>query len=246
MNYSGVYLYLAIEENKVLVDSLMSALLQGSIRYAIPYTYTYRYGAPASLTSSNVSITLTRQFGHKLKRLTYACYNGSENSYLTYDHSNVNGTKVSQIQSSIDSRPLTDYQLNCFNPNLSINPVGVNWVFPANAANGSIAADDYREMRNKFQVGSTIPSYFSYQLNWCYMDAWGLQDMMKNYVQNVPDENIDDGLNLLDADHVYTIQLTTPAVNNTNFSTVASGIVHYVFALFVRNLAVTADGISFY
>ncbi len=245
-NYNGVYLYLAVEENKVLVDSLMSALLAGSIRYAIPYTYVYRYGATGA--SSNMSITLTRQFGHKLKRILFASFNGSETSNQSFNHSNFNGTKIKTLQSSIDSRPLTDYQLNCFNPNNGTNPLGVAWQYPSSAAAGeSSTGDDYREMRDKL-VGSCICSYLSYQINWCYADQWGLQSMIQGPAQSVDDANVDDGLNLLDADHVYTLQLTTPAIvvaTNANTDTVAS-LAHYLFALFVRNLAISADGISFY
>lgn len=243
--YANVFLFLAVEENKVLVDSLMSALLAGSIRYTIPYTYVYRFGA--SGTSSNMSITLTRQFGHKLKRVLFSSFVGSETSNQSFNHSNFNGTKIATLQSSIDSRPLTDYQLNCFNPNLNINPSAVTWTYPSTTATvmsgGSISGDDYREMRDKL-VGSCIPSYLSYQINWCYADQWGLQSMAKNFTQSVDDGQIDDGLNLLDADHVYTLQLTTPQIPVASSDT-ANSLVHYLFALFVRNLAVSAEGISF-
>jgi len=217
----------------------MSSLMAGSIKFTIPYTYTYRYGGTGS--SSNMSITLTRQFGHKLKRLLYAPFVGSETSCWSFDHSNNNGVKVTTLQSSIDSRPLTDYQLNCFNPN--------NTIIPANSgfslANTGIFGDDYREMR-KWIIGTCLPSYGAYQNWWFYIDSWGQQPFFKQQMQNTVDEsNIDDGLNLLDADHVYTIQVTTPCINN-NGAVTANSIVHYLFALFERNLSIGVDGIQFY
>jgi hypothetical protein len=78
------------------------------------------------------------------------------------------------------------------------------------------------------------------------MDSWGQQPFMRQALNNTVEEHqIDDGLNLLDSDHVYTIQLTTPCINNTGAVT-ANSIVHCVFALFERNLSISVDGIQFY
>jgi hypothetical protein len=239
---NNVYLYLAIEENKMLVDSLMSSLMAGSIKFEIPYTYVYRYGAASTASSSNMSITLTRQFGHKLKRLWYAPFCGNETSCWSFDHSNNNGTKITQLQSSIDSRPLTDYQLNCYNPNNAILPTNCGFT----TAGTGVFSDDYREMRNKAIVKSCLTNYLTYQNFWSYMDSWGQEDFSKSLIQSDFDfSQIDDGLNLLDADHVYTIQLTTPCVGNAGSATAANGIVHYLFALFERSLRITVDGIAF-
>jgi hypothetical protein len=239
MSYTNVALFLAIEENSVICSSLRSALAAGSIKYKIPYTYTYRLAGTGS--ASNMSITITRQFGHKLKRMLYSCFSGSETSNYSFDHSNVNGTKIATLQSSIDSRPLTDYALNCLNPNVNIFPAGTGF-----SATTFPYSDDYMEM-SKYIRGSSIPSQLSYQINWHYADCWGIQPLLNELNQNVDNSNINDGLNILDADHVWTIQATTPAINTTtNPNTATAGqIVHYVFALYERNLHVSTEGISF-
>jgi hypothetical protein len=245
--FNSVYLFLAIEQNSVLVNSLKASLAAGTIKMQIPYTYTYRYGGTGSL--SNMSITLTRQFGHKLKRLLYAPFCGTESGYTSFDHSNVNGTKVTQLQTSIDTRPLTDYQLNCFNPQYATaQNTNATAVLPTNCGfslTTSPFGDDYREMKNKMILYSCLPSYGAYQTNWFYADTWGQQDFAKDILTpEIDDSNIDDGLNLLDADHVYTIQVNTPCINNAN-SVCNGSIVHYLFALFQRTLSISQEGISF-
>lgn len=249
-NFINVYLYLAIEENKVIVDSLNSSMKSGSMKYQIPYTYSYRFGQAGGSTSANFTVTLTRQFGDKLKRLLYVPFHGNEYGPYTYCHSNVNGALVKTIQTTLDSRPLTDYPLNCYNPQSSINVGG--FALPTQAAGvisgGDISGDDYREAK-KAIIGTCIQKYSDYQTNWFYADQWGLQDSLSQTKQLVSDANIHDGLSLTDGDHVYSIMVQTPYNNNVNsFTNLAGGsvgIVHYIFALFIRNVHVTSNGIEF-
>jgi hypothetical protein len=73
-----------------------------------------------------------------------------------------------------------------------------------------------------------------------------MQSFARQAMQNtVDDSNIDDGLNLLDADHMWTIQLNTPCISNVGSVTATSGLVHYLFVLFERTLIVLPDGIAF-
>ena len=243
-NMNGIYLFLALEENRMIIDSLLTSLESGHMKMMIPYTYGYRFGQAAGSTAANLTVTLSRNFGHKLKRVLYAPFVGNEYGQYAFDHSNVNGTKVSSLQSSIDSRPLTDYFMNCFNPNCSVNPTGVTWVFPTAASSGSNNCDDYREMR-KCLMNSAITSYSQFQTNWCYADTWGIQSQLSQLRQQVDDSNIEDGLNLLDGDHVYTLQLNTQACNQGGYSTNTYGMAHYLWCLFVRNLVITPNGIAF-
>jgi hypothetical protein len=95
-------------------------------------------------------------------------------------------------------------------------------------------------------AGSCIPSYGCYQNFFFYADIFGMQSFARQAMQNtVDDSNIDDGLNLLDADHVWTIQLNTPCISNVGSVTATSGLVHYLFVLFERTLIVLPDGIAF-
>ncbi len=240
VNATNVYLYLAIEENLDIRNSLLTALAHGSIKMTIPYLYSYRFSVSGGASSGNVSLTLTKNYGRGVKKITMVPYNGQEYSNYAFDHSNVNGTKVSQIQTTMDGRPLTDYQLNCYNPNSSVNPsataggAGI-WNSPINFA------DDYREAL-KFTANSCLLQYPQYQTNWFYCDAWGVPELCAR--TDASPENIPDSFDLLHTgDHIYAVSALTPMLGNTNSNVNASGLINYVLVSFIRTLEIQPDGI---
>jgi len=207
----------------------------------IPFTYTYRFGASGSSSVTNLTVTLTRQYGRKIKKIGFVPYNAQEYTQYAYDHSNVNGTKVNSYQTSIDSRPLSDYVLNCYNPNSSVNPTvnaSLIWASPATFS------DDYRENR-KYLLGSVIQNYSQYQTNWMHIDAFGVNPTLEQNKSALPEENIDDGFSLLDGDHVYTLQANTIVLPTATSNCNANGLILYLFCTFVRTLVVTPQGIAF-
>lgn len=106
-NMSNVFLFLAIEENLEIRNSLVSALAAGKIRMSVPYTFAYRFSNSANASNASNSLTLTKNYGKGLKRIAFVPYEALEYTCQAYNHSNVNGTKISQIQSTLDGRPLT-------------------------------------------------------------------------------------------------------------------------------------------
>lgn len=235
VNASNVYLYLAIEENLDIRNSLMSALASGSIKMSIPYTYAYRFSVAGQSASANVSLTLTKNYGRSVKRIMIVPCNAQEYTQYAYDHSNVNGTKVNQLQTTMDGRPLTDYILNCYNPYSTVNPAGVAWANPVNFA------DDWREAR-KFLQESCINSYPAYQNNWFYADAWGVMPGESRCV--IPSENINDGFDLLHSgDHIYSMSALTAALGTATNNCYTNGLIVYLYVLFNRTLEIQPDGI---
>jgi hypothetical protein len=235
---TNVYLYLAIEQNDVIRESLLSALRSGSIKMNIPYTYTYRFSGNGNSTVANATLTLTRQFGKRLKRILSVPYNGQELTQYAYDHSNPNGTKINQLTTSMDGRPLQDYLMNVYDPNSTINPTNVGWNNPASFG------DDYREM-TKLLRGTILQSYPMYLTNWFYADTWGTQSFLEETKSALPSENINDGFALDDGDHIFTIQCNTNALTANTNNCYTNGIILYLFCTFVRTLIVTPDQISF-
>jgi hypothetical protein len=232
---NNVYLYLAIEENLDIRNSLLTALSHGSIRMTIPYLYSYRFSVSGNAPSGNVSLTLTKNYGRGVKRITLVPFNAQEYSNYAFDHSNVNGTKISQIQSTMDGRPLTDYQLNVFNPNSSIQTAsGQIW------ANAPINfADDYREAL-KVTAGSCLNAYPAYQSMWFYEDQWGVPQL----TDDVGTEPIPDSFDLLHSgDHIYAISALTPGLQQATQNTYTSGLINYLFVEFIRTLVIQPDGI---
>ena len=234
-NAVNMYLYLAIEENIDIRNSLLSHLASGAMRMTIPYTYMYRFASSGNTSSANISLTLTKNYGRAVKKITVLPYNAQEYTQYAFDHSNVNGTKLASIQSTMDGRPNTDYVLNCYNPNSSIIPTGVT-------LGQASFADDYRESL-KFTKGSCLFCYADYQTQWFYADAWGVPNNgTQEYKQ--PQENVCDGFDLLHSgDHVYAIQATTPALQTSTNNCYTNGLVMYVAVKFIRTLEIKSDGI---
>jgi hypothetical protein len=233
-NLNNVYLYLAIEENLDIRNALLSSLARGQIKLSIPYTYCYRFTAAGNSATSNMTVTLTKSYGRALKRIVYAPYNaGGELTQYAFDHSNINGTKVKSIQSTLSGRPLTDYLVNCYNPNSSINPTGVNW------SSSDSPADDWREIQ-KFTKGSCIQSYPHYGSQWAYMDCFGVPLTLDNSMM----WKLQDGLDLKNAgDYIYSLQCQQPATQTATNSCYAGGFINYLYCTFLRSLVIQPDGI---
>lgn len=235
MTVSNLYLQLALEENLDIRAGLLSALSSGKMKLTIPYPYTYRTSSPGNSSQASISITLTKNYGRTLKRLAYVPYNAQELSQYAFDHSSPNGTKVQQIQTSIDGKPQTDYLLQCYDPYSTINPNGI-W----NAA-PSTWADDFREAQ-KFQRGSCLTSYPAFQTQWLYCDQWGIPWLADEDSEIV--NPLTDGLDLLNSgDHTYQITAYTPASQQATSNIYTNGLVHYVFCWFVRTLEILPSGI---
>lgn len=238
--FNNVVLYLAVEQNNVIIDQLRHALASNSIKYKIPATVGYRYATTSSVTS--ITLPLGKGLGHKLKRVMTGLFVGSEQGAWSFDHSNVNGTKVTSLNSAMDSRVLYDSYNVCFNPLVNINLNATSGFTNTTYPN----SDDYREMR-KWLLGSSLPSYLSYQINWVWIDSWGVNPTINAFTQRVPDENISDGFNLEDSSHTYSINMNTPCIGVSGGPTATQGSMNiYSFALFERNLAVTSNGIEIY
>lgn len=232
INMTNCYLYLAVEQDVAIQQSLLSSLARGSVRMSIPYTFPYRFSSSAAAVSANISLTLTKNYGRGIKAIRFIPYDGAEYTQYAYDHSNVNGTKVAQIQTTMDSRPNTDYILNCYNPLSSVQPTGVT--VPTQQW-----ADDYREAQ-KFLPKSCLNGYPMFQAQWSYADMWGVP--CSDVDIDIPDENIDNYLDLLRAgDRIYAVQALTPATATHSGAT--SGLLNYIFVTFVRTMIVQSDGL---
>ena len=231
---TNINLYLAIEENELIRHSLSTLLDSGKLTLSIPYTVISKQNGTGN--SSQFNTTLPRGIGQKLKRLIFTTYNGIEYGNFSYDHSNVNGTKVAYIQSSINSRPLTDYKLSNFNPNSLIRPANVNQ--PTNSF-----GDDYREMK-KYLIGTPISNQVIYQNNWFYCDTFGLQNNSQETSMTVHDNNVNDGIDLTVGDFIYNVFVDTP-FGGTAASNTGGQLIHYLFILYRRSVSINQDGTFF-
>ena len=235
MTFSNVYLYLAVEENISIRNMLLADLAAGNIKLSIPYTYCYRFSSAGNSASANISLTLTKNYGRALKKVLFVPCNAQEFTNFSFDHSNCNGTKINQLQTTLDGRPLTDYVLNCYNYYSSIVPTGTAWSNPINFS------DDWREAQ-KMLTETAIAGQPQFQTHWFYSDVWG--ELPSSTHSDINKENIQDGFDLLlSGDHVYSISASTVASQTNTSNIYTNGLILYLYCTFLRTLDIKPDGI---
>ena len=179
---SSIFLYLAIETNELIVQSVMSKVLTEGLRLNIPYTVGFRN--TSSGTSANISLPLTNQYGQKLKQITNTVWHGTESANTALDCNNYNGVKIQNYVTYINSRQLQDSLIVCN------NAIGENY-------------DDWRENR-RFLRGSTIINRFNYAQNWSHIDRF-YEDNKGSVIQ---EDNRVDGIDMSQP-VLYQLQATT-------------------------------------
>lgn len=192
-----LYLYLAIEKDQLIIDSIMQKYTSGQLKYTIPFTYTFRYSTVGAGNNS-IQIQLNSQYGKLLKRMLHAAFPASETLNAAYDHSNWSGSKIVSYQTFLDSAPLQDAVTSCVQPSI---------------ANPGAVMDDYRENRQVILRSGAIMNPAAYQNNWFHCDSFAPPSVDPL----VPDSQVYDGLDLTKP-VAWSINATTAAVNLSHYS----------------------------
>jgi hypothetical protein len=183
-----VFLFLAVEQNQLIVDSVINKVLTQGLKLNMPYTTAFRNGSTG--TVANIQIPLSQQYGRKLKRVLNTVWDPTESANTAMDCSNVAGSKITSYNTYLDQRQLQDYPLLTAAPSAT-----------------AINADDWRE-NHKYCENSVIQNRAVYQLSWFHCDQFyepGIAEKL-----GVPEDNLDDGLPM-DAPKLYALQATTAA-----------------------------------
>jgi hypothetical protein len=200
---TNLFLQLATQVDPVLEASVRAKFLAGGMSFLIPYVYGWRNST--AIGTASIQIQLNNQYGKLLKRLLHVPFNVSETLNVAYDHENMNGSKITQYQTFLDSQPLQDSQLSCLQPVL----------------NGARGMDDYREHRNLIR-GSALTGSGSYYLNWFHCDSFSSPKRGKVLL---PESNILEGLDL-SMPRSWTITATTAkALTHYTFGTFVREVV---------------------
>lgn len=184
---SNVYLYLAVETNQLIIDSLMTKVSQQGLKLNIPYTIGFRNSSTG--TVANISVPLTSQYGKYLKQILTLVFNGVESANTALDCGNFNGTKIVSYNTYINNKPLQDNKINV----IKDDALGI----PANI-------DDYRE-NQRFIKGSVYYNREMYAQNWFHLDKFYEDDDNSN----IPEENRQDGINMATGPILWQLQATT-------------------------------------
>lgn len=181
---SNIYLYLAVETNQLIIDSVISKVLSDGIKLNVPYTVGFR-NAQASGTVANINLQLSSQYGKTLKQIMHTVWNGVESTNTVLDCGNYNGTKIQSYNTFLNSRQLQDSNIVC---------------------NNSITAnfDDWRENR-RFVRGSVIANRSIYAQNWFHLDRF-YED---NNGTLIAEENRVDGFDMSKGPALWQLQATT-------------------------------------
>ncbi|RZI45300.1 hypothetical protein [Candidatus Finniella inopinata] len=166
-----IYLYLAVEQNQLIVDSVMNKVLTSGLRMNIPYTTAFRNSAGAA-GATNVTIPLTSQYGKKLKRMIWTVWSPTEQANTAMDCSNYNGAKITTYNTYIDNRQLQDQPITT-----------------AVSALGSIGNSDWLE-NQRFCADSAVLNKEVYSYSWFHVDQF------YEPVDNALADNFDDGLDM--------------------------------------------------
>lgn len=216
---SNIYLYLAVETNQLIIDSVMSKVLSDGIKLNIPYTVAFR-NAQANGTVANINLQLSSQYGKTLKQIMHTVWNGTESANTALDCANFNGTKIQRYNTFMNSRQLQDSNIVCYDTVLTGAtdiPLYTN-------------IDDWRENR-RFVTGSVILNRGVYAQNWFHLDRF-YED---NKGTLIAEENRVDGFDMSKGPALWQLQATT-----------ASGAWnHYTFATFNRDVIIDKQGIRF-
>jgi hypothetical protein len=236
---TSCYLYLAVQENVNIRESLIRMISSRPMSIPIPWLYLYRTSQSNSTSQLNANVILTKSFGRQLTSLQTSVWNVNEYSLLCFDANNLQGNKLNLYQTSLDGRSLQDQQLSVWNPNAGYNAL----IWPSAPADGG--AGDWRQNRDFIQ-GSSITSYSDYMKSWCHFDNFGVMPFKYEDSTCLPHVGEASALPLdMAGDHVWSLIGTCTGTNSgVNTLTNSAGSITIVAAVFSRTLTIASDGVT--
>ena len=211
---NDVYLYLAIEQNPNVRDSVLALAHTGALKMRIPFTTAFKNLGSSQNTQTNIGISFSQQYGKRLRRILHSVWHPTESSNTGMDNSNFNGSKILNFNTFLDSQVLQDRIMDCRQP-----------------AGNSIFMDDWAENR-KYADKKVVLSKEMYQLNWYHIDQFFSPPDDDN---SLPPSNLDEGLAKNTAKQWLFSGLAGGGQTPAN-------LVHYTFATFDREILITPNG----
>lgn len=212
---NSIYLYLCVEQNVEIVQNIKSAYAAGKLTYSIPYTQGFKMVGSLNGQQTNISHTLSQQYGKRLKRILHTVWNPQEKWNTAYDCANYNGEKILSYQTFMDSMPIQDRILSCQ------RPLGTQ-----------INSDDWLENKKFLDKRSVYSSKEMYGIHWFHMDQFfEPHDKMGS----LPEVNIDEGIPM-------TTSKTWLFSGQVNPAASAANLIHYTYAEFSRDIIITNMG----
>ena len=236
---TSFYLYLCVQENVNIRQSLINMISSSPLHIPIPWLYLYRTSQSPTTSQLNANVILTKSFGRQLTSIQTSVWNVNEYSLLCFDCGNQQGNKLNLYQTSLDGRALQDLQLSVFSPNAAYNSL----IWPSAPSDGGCG--DWRQNRDFIQ-GSSIATYSEYMSGWCHFDNFGVIPFKYENTSNEPFVGEASSLPLDQAgDHTWSLIGSCSGTNNTvNTNTNSAGSICIIATIFSRTLTIAADGLT--
>jgi len=110
---TSFYLYLAVETNPIIVDSVRQKFDTEGIKLVISYPITNQ--ASAASASQNRVINYTPAHGHHLKSIWHSVWDNTEAFSTSVDCNNTNGAKIESFNTYLDNDKLQTDLVDCKN-----------------------------------------------------------------------------------------------------------------------------------
>ena len=109
---SNLNLYVAVEQNEEIANSLISKVKSSGLQLVVPYVHTVKQTVGVS-TSNTFSQKLNRSHGSSLLRAYFSVFHATESSSTQYDISNVGSAKIFDWYSMLNSNRMEQFTANC-------------------------------------------------------------------------------------------------------------------------------------
>ena len=192
VNISNIGLYLAIESDPNIIQSVVSEFNTSGIDLPIDYVYTYK----TSFAAANPSVTArySRSHGRHLKKIFYAAYHANEvglSAYLRYNDLGVYESAgsiqpITRLYTMLNNERLNEFDIDCTTQQ--------DWM-----------------LLERFLKGSAVQGVRDFQTTWFWLE---------NFISEEPlwkthDSTFVSGVNL-DSEVKYDVYLNTPGAQILN------------------------------
>jgi hypothetical protein len=182
---SNLTLFAAVEQNQVIQNSLMNKVNSGTFSILVPYVFQNKLNLQG--TTQTVNVRYNRAHGQRLHKIYIAPYNNSETNLTAYDHTNVQGSKVSSFYSTVNNVRTTQF-----------NPTAATY-------------DEYMLLGKRLK-GSCIQSAVDYYNNYFWLEDFTNNTPMFAKPISPPEVNQSDGMSL-DQEIIYSLYANTTNAN---------------------------------
>ena len=225
---TNLTLFAAVEQNPLIENQLKNETASATgKKYLIPWVYTNRININAN-TSQTLIVRYNRAHGRKLLKVLWVPFNNTESGNTAYDHNNLQYTLAAGDEGAPAAFP--GYQnINSFYTTVNNNRTS-QFNYQCNTG------DDYM-VKSKKLKGSCILNSFDYYNYFVWREEFN-----NNYAEyekvsaSFPEDNIVDGLDLTE-EQIYTIYATMNSTYPQAFN-------HYLFAVTLKELVVSAGGVQ--